>query len=323
MLSTLVVICLTAAAASPGTKPTIAPVTKPTPAPASAPVGPVAIRSLAAPGFQCANVDMKVVDSFMVHFAQQLASRGFQVQTPAEVGALLGLERQKQMLVCSDEGCNTEIAAALGVDALITGSIGKIGKGYLINIKIIHAKDGKAAAVFSARPKTDDEVLDFLEASAKRFADQYPLPPETAVVTMNSDAPTASPAVPTLVPQGTSATQAPGVATTAAPGPRLGPWVAGGAAVVALGVGGAFFAFSRATATQVRTGGAATNRAELERLADQGRTQEVLGVSGLVVGAALAATAVGLAAWGGDLATPNVALMPVPSGAVLAMGGAL
>lgn len=255
------------------------------------------VKSLAAPGFQCANIDIKVVDSFVTHFTQQLAGKGFQVTTPAEVTAVLGLERQKQLLACSEEGCDTEIASALGVDALITGSIGKIGSGYLLNIKIIRAKDASALAVFSARPKTDDQVLDFLEASAQKFADQYP-PPTKSALAVGTERP-----------------------VEVRPSPRVLPWVVAGAGVASLAVGGVFLGLAQGTANDLRAGKGATYD-ELQKLQSSGRTQETVGIALLGVGAALAATGVGLYLFGGSGST-QAALVPTPTGFAFTVGGAL
>lgn len=253
------------------------------------------VSSFAAPGFQSANVDPKFVDSLMLHFTQQLGARGYRVSTPQDVAAVLGLERQKQLLSCADEACHMEIAAALGVDAVITGSISRIGAGLLINIKVIRANDASALAIFSGRPKSDEAALDFLEASAATFAAQYPLPGK-AQATVASDA-------------------------AASPPSRVLPWAVAGASVVSLGVGGVFFAASRSTAANL-TAGKASDYPTLQGLAQTGRTQETLGVSLLVAGAVLGAASAGLFAWTGAPAA-HAAVAPVHGGAVLTLGGAL
>lgn len=59
--------------------------------------------------------------------AIQLGQRGFKVTTPADMRALLGLERQKQLLGCAESDCIAEIAGALGVAALLVGDLGMVG----------------------------------------------------------------------------------------------------------------------------------------------------------------------------------------------------
>lgn len=53
----------------------------------------------------------------------------FTVTTQGEVSSLLGLERQKQLLGCADDGssCVGELAGALGAKFLMTGSVARFG----------------------------------------------------------------------------------------------------------------------------------------------------------------------------------------------------
>jgi len=50
---------------------------------------------------------------------------------------------------CSDEGCMVEMGQLLGVQFLITGSIGKLGNLYLLNFRSIDVKTGKINKVVS------------------------------------------------------------------------------------------------------------------------------------------------------------------------------
>lgn len=140
-------------------------------APAAAP----SPMKLASPGFSYVNVDEKTGNLFAEYFARQLESHGLTVITPKEIAAVLGLERQKQLLGCSDDGasqCMAELGGALGVDAILTGSIGKVGSGFTVNLKLIDAKDASSLAVYSTRVDTEDAVLDWLGATAAAMADR-------------------------------------------------------------------------------------------------------------------------------------------------------
>jgi len=132
------------------------------------------VTKLASPGLTAINLDKKTADFFSDHFAQQLVVRGFTVTTQSEISAVLGLERQKQLLGCSSESpsCLAELAGALGVDALITGSLGKFEGGYAVNIKIIGASSGATVAAFAGRLKNDDAVLDWLTGCAEQLANR-------------------------------------------------------------------------------------------------------------------------------------------------------
>ena len=51
--------------------------------------------------------------------------------------------------VCSDEGCLVEMGQMLGVQVIITGSIGKLGKLYLLNFRAVDVQTAKISKVVS------------------------------------------------------------------------------------------------------------------------------------------------------------------------------
>src|SRR5450432_1928715 len=97
---------------------------------------PEPVHSIAVPGFSCVNLDQKLANALVTHFGQQLSIHGgFQVTTADDVAQLLGVERQRQLMACgeSSDSCNAEIAAALGTDVIVTGTVSKVGSAYLVN----------------------------------------------------------------------------------------------------------------------------------------------------------------------------------------------
>ena len=63
---------------------------------------------------------IKVVNSFL---AKDLRDLGFQVITPTDIGAALGLERQKHILGCTESSCLAEIGGAMGADYIVHGEM--------------------------------------------------------------------------------------------------------------------------------------------------------------------------------------------------------
>ena len=59
---------------------------------------------------------------------------GLSVMAESDIAALLGMEKTKEMLGCTDAGCIAEVGGALGVDRVIHGSIGRVGSSLLVNI---------------------------------------------------------------------------------------------------------------------------------------------------------------------------------------------
>jgi hypothetical protein len=89
---------------------------------------------------------------------------GVVVMTGSDVEAVLGAERQAQLLGCTDATCLTEMAGALGADRVVHGSIGRVGGSLLVNLTSLDPKSGRAVASVSERLKGggDEAFLDAL-----------------------------------------------------------------------------------------------------------------------------------------------------------------
>ncbi|MDQ3263518.1 MAG: hypothetical protein M3Y59_07660 [Myxococcota bacterium] len=235
---------------------------------------------LAAPGFQAVQLPEDVVRFYSEHFAQQLVLQGLGVVTQQQISALVGLERQKQLVGCSDESCMAELAGALGVDAMITGSIGKLGAAYQVNVSIISAKDGQVLSAHSRKLRSEEEVLDELTAAARQMGPQ--------VLARLQRPPGASSQAPVTPP--------PSAEASTAPGHWKGLWWAPVAAgVVSAGVGGFFLyrsarEYDAVTAWRQQTG--TVSLATLEANAQSGARAQQWGLALTGVGAAALGTGV-------------------------------
>jgi hypothetical protein len=88
---------------------------------------------------------------------------GVSVVTQSDVAALLGVERQRQLLGCTDAGCIAEIGGALGADRVVHGSVGRVGASLVVNLSSLYARRAAQAASVSERlRRADDEA--FLDA---------------------------------------------------------------------------------------------------------------------------------------------------------------
>ena len=74
--------------------------------------------------------------------------------TAGDLKQLIGLERQKQLLGCAERGCVAELAAALGVDGVLTGNVTR-SESWLVTVKVLHAADGSAWSVRSSRESSE------------------------------------------------------------------------------------------------------------------------------------------------------------------------
>jgi hypothetical protein len=136
----------------------------------------VAVIKLTAKG----GLSQGVVDLFTEALVGDLRKRpGVSVMSEADMTAILGLERQKQMLGCADESCLAELGGALGVDRLITGSVGRIGGTLVVNITSLDPKKVRAVASVSERVKTDkdDAILEMLPGFVSQLLLEPAAPP--------------------------------------------------------------------------------------------------------------------------------------------------
>src|SRR3954469_8990811 len=117
---------------------------------------------IATTGWSFSGVDAPVGEAFLDRFANQLAANGIKVTTAKDIAGVLGLERQKQLMGCGAEtsSCLAELAGALGVDAVLSGSVVKVGSGLNVTLRVIGARNGAEIASASERLKTEDQVQD-------------------------------------------------------------------------------------------------------------------------------------------------------------------
>jgi len=127
---------------------------------------------LAAPGLTGVNLTRERVEFFSNHFAQEMNNRGIRVITAQEVNAVIGLARTQQLMGCDESAtnCMTELADALGVDGVITGSIGQFGPTYQANLVIASNGNGKLLSSVTVKADSEQGMLDQLGLGARQAA---------------------------------------------------------------------------------------------------------------------------------------------------------
>lgn len=105
--------------------------------------------TLAAPGLSGVNVSPALQGFVSDHLNQQLVLAGLEVLSSNQVAAVIGLERQKQLLGCNETNCVAELAGALGVDGLVLGNIARFGEKLQLDVRVAAASDARNLAVFS------------------------------------------------------------------------------------------------------------------------------------------------------------------------------
>jgi hypothetical protein len=282
---------------------------------------------LAAPGFFTVQMPEDVGRFYSEHFAEQMRAAGFEVTTAQQISTLLGFERQKALMACSDASCVAELANALGVDALITGQLGKFGPSYQVNVNVISARDGQTIASHSGRVKAEDAVLEELERAAREMAPEVARKLGKGAPSKVPDAPkvaAAEPKASTLTPSvavgGSTAIATP---RPAAPSGSLRSWalptaIGGG---VALAVAGGFAAHASVIVRELNNATETTPLLIRDALDKKraGQRSELIALSSGILGVAALGTAAGF-----QFLTPapaRVAIVPVDGGAAVSLSG--
>lgn len=144
---------------------------------------------LVAPPWSVVRVDADVAGYFAEHFEQELRGRGFEVVTPRDIASILGLERQKQLLGCADDGCAVELGNALGAAALVNASVAHLGGGFRATFRVISSTDGHALAQASAEGVDEATFLKSLTLAAGSIAREFGYaPPASALLWLSAGA---------------------------------------------------------------------------------------------------------------------------------------
>lgn len=144
---------------------------------------------LVAPPWSVARVEPDVAGYFAEHFEQELRSRGFEVVTPRDIASILGLERQKQLLGCTDDGCAVELGNALGAAALVNASVAHLGGGFRATFRVIASTDGHTLAQASAEGDDEAAFLKSLTLAAASVAREFGYaPPASALLWLSTGA---------------------------------------------------------------------------------------------------------------------------------------
>lgn len=261
---------------------------------------------LASPGLTGVNVNKDVATFYSDHLAQQLVTEGLRVITATEIGGLLGMERQKELLGCAETSasCSAELANALGVDGMISGSIGRFDGAFQINVKIIGANDGRTLAFFSRQVGKEREVLEALNDAAKQMAPQVVRAVRSSHATAGSGGEVSAPMTPL----------------------RKWSFAPVGAGVAGVAVGAVFLAQAGSTASALRLPAGDPNEiptTEYEQRYQTAKNAERNGIICVSAGAAAIVAGAVMFLLGGDEAPAAVSVAANPHGAAVFLSGSL
>lgn len=226
------------------------------------------------------------------HLADRLTEQGLVVTSPRAVAAILGVERQRELLGCAEQSaCLAEIANALGVEGIVLGDLARVGKVFQVNLKIIAAQSGRRLATFSASVDAEGELVTALARGAVELARDLraSLGQSTASVVSK-------------------------------PGARRWWWVPAVVAVGGIVLASVELSSAETARVQLLTG-SFDSTAALQRL-QAGQTARTIGFVGAGVATAALFTMAGLLIFGGDSSLAPTAWVS-PTGAGFALTGVL
>jgi len=122
----------------------------------AAPVASVAILDVATQG----TFDPQAVAGLADVVAAEAARRPLRVVSRSDLAALLGFERQRQLLGCGDAACLAEIGGALGVDFLLATQVGRVGGVWLVTVALLDARGARPAVRAMRRAEKDRELVE-------------------------------------------------------------------------------------------------------------------------------------------------------------------
>jgi len=139
----------------------------------SAPVGAAEPVSIGVMEFTAkTGIAQEKADVMVDVLAEKVMRMGdVRVITKWDIQSMLNIEKQKRMLGCDDEDCASEIGGVLGLRWMVVGNVGRFGKTYLLNLKLMDVVEVQVASRVSRRIKGDeDDLLDgLLEATTELF----------------------------------------------------------------------------------------------------------------------------------------------------------
>ncbi len=108
---------------------------------------------------------------------------GLEVVSLDDVRAVLSHEQQKQLLGCREGECLAELGGALGCDELVTGSVGRLGRSWILHLRRVEVTKASVAKQVDRRVKdgTVDDLLDVLPSLVGELFDRAPPEDRTEV----------------------------------------------------------------------------------------------------------------------------------------------
>jgi TolB-like protein len=171
---------------------------------------------------------------------------GFDVIGRSDINSLIGFEKQKQVMGCSDDSaCLAEIGGALGVDLILVGSLGKIGTLYRLDIKLVETKKARVRSRVGVTVEgSEEKLVAAIQKAVRDLLGPEARPPEPVAAARPAGAAPAAegkpaPSLAAQPPKAPPPVPAAGVSASAGTSRRTWAYVAGGTGLALLAGGAA------------------------------------------------------------------------------------
>ncbi len=137
-----------------------------------------------------AGVEEAVANSVSEYVQSRLVALGaYEVVGQSEVAAMVGLDRQRRLLGCSESDCLTEVAGALAAERALSGSLAKVGDSFLLNLSLLDTKKSRPIGRVGRRVvgTSVDPLLDLVSPALVELVQQDPRSGEVKVAQPDED----------------------------------------------------------------------------------------------------------------------------------------
>jgi len=99
------------------------------------------------------------------------SGRFSRVAASRDLAAVMSVEQQRQLMQCDGATCIAELGNALGVDLLLTGSVGRVGRYAVLNMKLVSTRSGAMVSTALLRVCADNagELLPLIKPGVQQL----------------------------------------------------------------------------------------------------------------------------------------------------------
>lgn len=131
----------------------------------------IAVLDVRAP----AGTDAQVVSALSSVLPIEAARHRLRVTSGSELRAMLDLERQRQLVGCSESECAAELASALGTEWLLMSDLSNVGGQWLLAMSLIHNSQREPTVRTARRTSDAGKLVDLATDAVAELLRRFPM----------------------------------------------------------------------------------------------------------------------------------------------------